>query len=136
MGGVSCATAKWLAKPIVASVVAIGPSGVRPGLRGAIEVWCWRARMADVSSATRLTVVALCSVGGRHLARCALHRFVGIGFRARELLRDREDRWNLRGNRVLHAERARKRLKIQEATEARLAPRSAGAGRAAGSPYR
>jgi hypothetical protein len=59
-GGVNCATANWLAKPIVASVSAIAP-------RDALA-WPWRlpvvglcrARMADFSKATGVTLVALC----------------------------------------------------------------------------
>jgi hypothetical protein len=105
--------------------------------------------MADFSKATGFVLVALCLVRGGQLAwcwkhragnivpetSCRKHRAVGIGFHARELLRETEDRWNLRANRVLHAERARKRVKIQREGAARPARRSADASRAAGKPH-
>lgn len=48
-GGVSCATASWLAKPIVASVSAIGPRDTRASPRRRVLIGCSGVRMAGFS---------------------------------------------------------------------------------------
>jgi hypothetical protein len=73
-GGVNCATANWLAKPIVASVSAIGPRDARALPWRGLGVWLCRARMADFSKATGFVLVALCLVRGGQLAWCCKHR--------------------------------------------------------------
>jgi hypothetical protein len=67
-GGVNCATANWLAKPIVASVKAIGPRDARASPWRLLVVGLCRARMADFSMATGVMLAALCLVRGGHLA--------------------------------------------------------------------
>jgi hypothetical protein len=109
-GGVNCATANWLAKPIVASATAIGPRDARAWPLRRLLVGCWRARMAGFSKQSGFAGAALTRETAAYTSPDAFR----IGLRARALLRERKDLRNLRGNRVHHAGGSRKTTEFRE----------------------